>query len=321
MTKDSLFIVTGGAGFIGSNIVRMLNTNGFENILIVDHLTTTGKWKNLTDLRYANYLDKSALHDYLETQKPTVEAIIHIGACSATTEPDENYLMQNNALYTRKLMEWSAEHGTRLIYASSAATYGDGSKGYSDTTFDLKPLNCYGYSKHLADQWMLAAQSKPTQWVGLKFFNVYGPHEDHKGQMASVIYHGFFQVKKEGEVKLFKSYKEGYGDGEQKRDFVYVKDIVRVIEFFLTHPDKSGIFNVGTGKARTFYDLAKGLFTALGKDPNITFIDMPETLQGKYQYFTEADMHKLRDVGYTTPFFELEDGIKDYVTYLEASQA
>lgn len=312
-----VYYVTGGAGFIGSNVVRGLNALGHTDITIVDHLTSSGKWKNLVGLTYSNYLDRQDFFDYLTDTNPKIDVIIHLGACSATTENDENYLMHNNALYTKKLMEWCAEHNTRLIYASSAATYGNGDNGYDDTVKSLAPLNCYGYSKHLADQWMLMSDNKPPQWVGLKFFNVYGPYEEHKGGMASVIFHGYHQIKKTGKMALFKSYKPEYKDGKQLRDFIYVDDVVSVITFFIDNPQTSGIFNVGTGQARSFYDLAAGLFTALNHKPNIEFIEMPETLRNKYQYFTEAKIDRLRQAGYTIPFTELEKGIKHYVTYLE----
>lgn len=312
--KDSKIIITGGAGFIGSNLVKSLNEHGHKNIIIVDHLTNSGKWKNLVDLKFAYYFDREKFLEVLnDISLNDIETIIHLGACSNTTETNEDFLIYNNAIFSKILFDFSIKNKCRFIYASSAATYGDGSKGYNDKERALKPLNCYGYSKHLFDQWVLDSPEKPKQCVGLKFFNVYGPNEYHKGQMASVVYHGYNQVVKNGEIRLFKSYKDGFEDGEQKRDFIYVKDAVKVILFFLHNESKSGIFNVGTGKARTFFDLAASTFKALNLTPNIKFIEMPETLKDKYQYFTEADMKNLNEDGYTERFYELEEAIKDYV--------
>lgn len=316
MTKlmDKTIVVTGGAGFIGSNVGQALNDLGFENIVVVDHLTLKGQKINLDSLKYACYYDRD---DFLtaikESKIKNIGAIIHLGACADTREKDKNFLIQNNTIYSNILFEYCIANNCQFIYASSAATYGDGNNGYSDSERNLKPLNHYGYSKHLFDTWVLDSAEKPKQWVGLKFFNVYGPNEYHKGPMASVIYHGFNEILKDGGMKLFKSYKAGYKDGEQKRDFIYVKDIVKVILFFLENPQISGIFNVGTGKARTFFDLGSALFQALNLESNIRFIDMPEDLKSRYQYFTEADMSKLKSVGYKESFYELEDGVKDYV--------
>ncbi|MCX5811358.1 MAG: ADP-glyceromanno-heptose 6-epimerase [Proteobacteria bacterium] len=312
--KDSRIIVTGGAGFIGSNLVKSLNEHGHKNIIIVDHLTNSGKWKNLVDLKLAYYFDRNRFLETLNNnQLNDIETIIHLGACSNTTETNEDFLIYNNAIFSKILFDFSIKNKCRFIYASSAATYGDGSKGYNDKERILTPLNCYGYSKHLFDQWVLDSPEKPKQCVGLKFFNVFGPNEYHKGQMASVVYHGYNQIIKDGEIRLFKSYKEGFEDGEQKRDFIYVKDALKVILFFLHNESKSGIFNVGTGEARTFFDLAASTFKALNLKPNIRFIEMPESLKGKYQYFTEADMSSLKKIGYDKILFELEEGVKDYV--------
>jgi len=314
--NSKVYIVTGGAGFIGSNIVKALNDKGLTNIIIVDHLTDNGKWKNLIGLKFVSYYDRKDFLDELNrgtSSLDNVDAIIHMGACTKTTETDENYLIYNNAIYSKTLFDYAAYHNIRFIYASSAATYGDGAKGYNDSETDLKPLNCYGYSKYLFDQWVIGSVKKPLQCVGLKFFNVFGPNEYHKGQMASVVYHGYNQIKKDGEIRLFKSYKQEYKDGEQKRDFIYVKDAVKVVLFFLSQPHINGIFNVGTGKARTFLDLAKAIFSALNLEPNIRFIDMPEDLKDKYQYFTEADITRLRNAGFYVNFSELEDAVKDYV--------
>lgn len=309
-------IVTGAAGFIGSNVVKMLNRIGRTDVIIVDRLSDDGRWKNLVDLKFAAFYDKE---DFLvclkEESLGKIETIIHLGACATTTEKDERYLMQNNAVYSKKIFDYCVKNNVRLIYASSAATYGDGLRGYSDIERNLKPLNCYGYSKFLFDEWVLDAKETPPQCVGLKFFNVYGAGEYHKGFMASTIFHSFHQAQKDGVIKLFKSYKPDYKDGEQKRDFVYIADVVDVIRFFLEErPSASGIYNVGTGEARTFNDIASAVFRALGKESNIQYIDMPEGLKDKYQYFTEADMSSLRTgVGYAKEFTSLEKGIEDYI--------
>ena len=243
-----------------------------------------------------------------------------MGACSATTEKDFDYLNINNLEYTKTLWNFCIENKIRFIYASSAATYGDGRFGFDDRNeiTSLIPLNGYGYSKQLFDIWAKKQTKKPLQWVGFKFFNVYGPNEYFKGSMASVIMHGYNSIKKSNNIKLFKSYKEGYGDGEQKRDFIYVKDICKVIKFMIENKEVSGLFNLGTGEARSFYDLAKATFSALSLKDNIEFIDMPENIREKYQYFTQAEMDKLKKVGYNDKFYSLEEGIKDYVqNYLE----
>lgn len=309
-------VVTGGAGFIGSNIVKGLNETGIEDIIIVDHLDDERKKTHLEDLQYIQYYERGEFL-LLLTRQPElfsdVAMIIHMGACSDTTEASKEFLLKNNTEYSKLLYDFCFKNDIRFIYASSAATYGDGAKGYDDAIRELTPLNYYGYSKYIFDEWILENPKKLSQWVGLKFFNVYGPNEDHKDRMASVVFHGFQQIKKEGVIKLFRSHKEGYKDGEQKRDFIYVKDIVDVILFFIQHKKVSGIFNVGTGTARSFYDLALATFHALDKNPNIEFIDMPVDIRERYQYFTEANMNALRSVGYTKPFTSLEDGVKDYV--------
>jgi ADP-L-glycero-D-manno-heptose 6-epimerase len=309
-------IVTGGAGFIGSNLVAALNERGEDEILVVDELGRDEKWKNLVGLTYEDYLEKDQFrnaiqHDSLEK----VRAVFHLGACSATTEQDASYLADNNYRYTRDLCEWCLRNGVRFIYASSAATYGDGSRGYSDedeVTPTLRPLNMYGYSKHMFDLWALR-NDLFGQIVGLKYFNVYGPREDHKGDMRSVIHKAHGQVLKTGQVELFKSYKPEYKDGEQVRDFIYVKDAVAATIHFMDHPRAAGLFNVGTGKARTWVDLVNAVFAAMGRPAKIQFIDMPESLRPKYQYYTQADVTKLRQAGFGQPFTSLEDGIKDYV--------
>ena len=246
-----------------------------------------------------------------------MDAIFHLGACSSTTERDADYLLENNYRYTRLLCEWSLQHGVRFIYASSAATYGDGSNGYSDTTplKELRPLNMYGFSKHMLDLW---AQKHAyfDRIVGLKYFNVYGPYESHKGDMRSMVHKAYGQILQTGKVRLFKSYRPEYADGEQMRDFIYVKDAVAVTLHFLEHRQAGGLFNCGTGQARSWKDLMSAVFTAMKLVPQIEFIEMPEILRGKYQYFTQADMAKLRAAGYTAPFTSLEDAVREYVKFL-----
>lgn len=308
-------IVTGGAGFIGSCIVRELNDAGITDITIVDHILSTEKWRNMVNKKYTEYINKDHFLEQLSRFKGKVTHIIHMGACSATTERDFDYLYRNNFEFTKALWNFCAEENISFIYASSAATYGDGANGFSDEMDigALRPLNGYGYSKQLFDLWAEKQIKKPAQHVGFKFFNVYGPNEYFKGSMASVIFHGFRSVQQDGVIRLFKSYKEGYADGGQTRDFVYVKDICSVIRYMMKHPEINGLFNLGTGQARTFRDLGEAVFLALGIPSNIEYIEMPETLRPKYQYFTEASMEKLREVGYDMPFYTLEDGVKDYV--------
>lgn len=318
-----MIIVTGGAGFIGSNIVGMLNERGEDDILVVDRLGTGDKWKNLNGLRYRDYEHKD---DFIEQAERglfdgAVRAVIHMGACSSTTELDADYLMDNNYRYSRRLAtHFGKDESVRFIYASSAATYGDGSEGYSDehaTTDKLRPLNMYGYSKQLFDLWAMRSGFLDRS-VGLKYFNVFGPNEYHKGTMRSVAVRAYFQVKSTGNVRLFKSYREQYADGEQCRDFVYVRDAVDMTLNFLEKPGKNGIFNVGTGNPRTFNDLAVAVFSALGKQPNITYIDMPDGLEKRYQYYTRADTAKAERHGVAPVFRSLEDAVEDYVlNYLE----
>ncbi|MCB0283633.1 MAG: ADP-glyceromanno-heptose 6-epimerase [Calditrichaeota bacterium] len=313
-----MIIVTGAAGFIGSCTVSRLNKEGITDIIAVDVLRENDKWKNLRHLRFSDYLDRSALFQFLENN-PQTEAIIHIGACSSTTERDASYLMENNYRYTLRLAEYAINNKIRFIYASSAATYGAGEKGYEDdeSALDqLMPLNMYGYSKQLFD---LKAQREGwlQQIAGLKFFNVYGPNEYHKGDMASVIFKAFNQINENGKVRLFKSHKTGYNDGEQLRDFVYVKDVLNVIWYLLKNKTVNGLFNVGSAKARSFKDLVSATFSAMEKEPEIEYIDMPQSIRDRYQYFTEASMQKLYLTGYNLPATSLEDGINDYVrTYL-----
>ncbi len=308
-------VVTGGAGFIGSCVVGALNEKGIEDIIIVDNIATTEKWLNMRNKRYTEYIHKRKFLDRLP-ELEGVTAIIHMGAQSSTTEKDFDYLWSNNFEYTKALWNYCSEKQISFIYASSAATYGAGECGFDDrmNIDELRPLNAYGYSKQLFDMWVKhQATTAPKQHVGLKFFNVYGPNEYFKGSMASMVFHGFNQIKEKGSIGLFKSYHPDYEDGGQLRDFVYVKDICKVIMWMLDNPDVSGLFNVGTGKAQSFYELVSAIFEALGLEKNIEFIDMPEVLRGKYQYYTQAKMDKLREVGYTEEFMDVKAGVYDYV--------
>ena len=310
-----MIIVTGGAGFIGSCVVRTLNDAGRDDIIIVDNIAETDKWMNMRNKKFIKYVHKSQFLQELPSYQ-NVESIIHMGAQSSTTERNFDYLWNNNFEYTKALWNYCAEKQISFIYASSAATYGDGALGFKDTMNidELRPLNGYGYSKQLFDQWVKhQAKDFPKQHVGLKFFNVYGPNEYFKGSMASMVFHGFNQIKTDGEIRLFKSCNPDYKDGGQLRDFIYVKDICSVIAWMLEHPTISGLFNVGTGLAQSFRELAEATFYALGMKVNIKYIDMPEKLRGKYQYYTQADMKHLRFVGYEKPFANVEEGVKDYV--------
>lgn len=309
-------LVTGGAGFIGSCIIRALNDKGMDDIIVADNIASTDKWLNLRNKKYREYIHKSDLQEKLPGISD-VTAVIHMGAQSSTTERDFDYLWKNNFDYTRHLWNYCADKGIPFVYASSAATYGDGSKGFDDKSDidELRPLNAYGYSKQLFDQWVKhQAKVFPPQHVGLKFFNVFGPNEYFKGSMASMVFHGYGQMVSDGEIRLFKSCNPEYEDGEQLRDFVYVKDICKVILWLLEHNEVSGLFNVGTGCAHSFKELAEATFEAVDKEPNIVYIDMPEHLRDKYQYYTKAEMTKLNDAGYNEPFSTLKEAVRDYVT-------
>ena len=316
MDSKAWTVVTGAAGFIGRNMAAELNRRGEERILIVDDLGTDERWKNLRGLKFEDIWTIDRFRGALRGGPlPAVKAVYHLGACSATTETDANYLLDNNYQYTRELCEWCLAHGARFVYASSAATYGDGAQGYSDAdaaTSSLVPLNMYGMSKHLFDLWALRSGIL-GKIAGLKYFNVYGPGEDHKGDMRSVIHKAYGQIRETGVVKLFKSYRPDYQDGEQVRDFVFVKDAVDVTLFCGENEKASGLFNCGTGKARSWNDLAKATFAAMGRKPNVAYIEMPESLRSKYQYFTQAEMGKIRAAGYAQAFTSLEDGVREYV--------
>lgn len=314
-----MIVVTGGAGFIGSVLVWRLNQLGYNEILIVDHLGKNDKWKNLVSLSFIDYIDKDEFILRLEKGEfdNKIEVLFHLGACSSTTEKDARYLIENNYKYSVRIATWwQSNKKTRFIYASSAATYGNGEKGYSDDERMLpvlRPLNIYGYSKHLFD---LYAYKKGwlKEIVGLKYFNVFGPNENHKGEMRSLINKSYPHLIEKGEILLFESYNEKYLHGEQKRDFIYVKDAVEITLFFMEHNNIGGIFNVGTGVARSWNDLAKAMFEAIGRKPNIKYIPMPEDIRDKYQYFTQADVKKLKSVGCNYSCSSLEVTVKEYIT-------
>lgn len=316
-----MILVTGAAGFIGSVIVKQLNDKGVEDIILCDHFESSDKWKNLRGLKFDSFVQVEDLFDHPVWKKPQpFKAIYHMGACSATTELDMDFLYKNNTEYTNKLLTLATQKNIPIVYASSAATYGDGEQGYSDDHKGipkLKPLNKYGYSKQLSDEWILKQKKKPKVWFGVKFFNVFGPNEYHKGKMSSVVFQSFNQIRDVGEVKLFKSHRPDFKDGEQLRDFVYVKDVVRamieLIEAGKKKPSLSGIYNLGTGEARSFLDLAKATFASMDKEARIIFFDMPAELQNQYQYFTQADMSKLKKALPKFKFMKLEDAVDDYV--------
>ncbi len=311
-----MIIVTGGAGFIGSVLVYLLNQRGIDDIIIVDALRYGKKWKNLNGLKYADIFHKDDFYEMLINKNtPKAETIFHLGACSSTTETNADYLMSNNFAYTKELAKYATENNIRFIYASSAATYGDGSNGYDDNEDELdnlRPLNMYGYSKHMFDLWA-KRNGLLNEIVGVKYFNVYGPNEYHKGDMRSVALKGFRQITRHGSIGLFRSYKREYPNGGQRRDFIYVKDAVEMTLFFMDNPNLHGIYNIGTGKARTWNDLALALFNALGRKPYIEYIEMPEELRKKYQYYTKANIEKIKNAGYDNEITSLEDGIEDYV--------
>lgn len=329
MPEQPYIIVTGAAGFIGSCMVQYLNEFGFHQLVLVDDFGIEAKRKNWEDKKYAHIVERYNLMDWLNDHQPAVACVIHLGARTDTTEFDYSIHEALNVQYSKEVWQYCTALNIPLIYASSAATYGDGALGYNDdhaVVAQLHPLNPYGVSKNEFDKWTLAQEEQPPCWAGLKFFNVYGPNEYHKGRMASVIWHAFNQIQKEGVVKLFRSHKEGFKDGEQLRDFVYVKDVVKVMGWMMHvmlngawSAAKNGLYNLGTGKARSFNDLVKATFTGLDKAPNIVFIDMPEDIRDKYQYFTEANMQKLHHAGYTDDFYSLEEGVNDYVRHYLAT--
>lgn len=317
-----MIIVTGGAGFIGSALIARLNARQISDILVVDQLGKDRKWKNLRNLSFTDYVDKA---DFLEMiiddrLDSPVEAIFHLGACSDTTEIDASYMMKNNCEYSKVLAQWATDANVRFVYASSAATYGDGSAGFEDQEENieiLSPLNIYGYSKHAFDLWARRSGLLKSI-VGLKYFNVFGPNEYHKGNMRSFVAKAFEQINADGKVRLFKSHEPDYADGEQVRDFLYVEDAVDMTLFFLDNPHLNGLYNLGTGEARTWNDLVIAVFVAMGKKPTVEYVDMPHSIRNQYQYFTRADMSKLRSAGYNKRTTSLEDAVRDYVqNYLQ----
>ncbi len=316
-----MIVITGAAGFIGSCIVGTLNSKGINNLVLVDDFSQTAKAGNLDGKLFVAMVQRDDFDQWMKEFGSEVTCVLHIGARTDTTEFDKAIFDRLNVEYSKMVWNHCVHYRIPLVYASSAATYGLGELGYDDneeTMPKLQPLNPYGWSKQWFDMWALEQTQTPPHWYGLKFFNVYGPNEYHKGRMASVIFHTFNQVKAQGSMKLFRSHNPDYTDGGQMRDFVYVKDLVSVIEFLMKGTAKSGIYNLGSGTARTFLALAENTFKALGKEPNISFIDTPEDIRDKYQYFTEANMQKLIGQGYTIPFHTLEEGIEDYVkNYLE----
>jgi ADP-L-glycero-D-manno-heptose 6-epimerase len=325
LQNQPTIIVTGAAGFIGSCMVQYLNELGFENLILVDDFGVEEKRRNWESKRFAQTVERYYLMDWLADKQPKIDFVIHLGARTDTTEFNYEVHRELNYNYSIHLWKYCVNNKVPFIYASSAATYGAGELGYDDNhevIEKLEPLNPYGVSKNEFDKWAVKQPFQPPFWAGLKFFNVYGPNEYHKGRMASVIWHSFNQIKKDGVVKLFKSHRPDFQDGQQLRDFVYVKDVVKVIDWMMEamengqwSAEKNGLYNLGTGTARSFDDLVKSTFAGLDKEPNIVYIDMPEDIRDKYQYFTEANMQKLNDAGYTNEFYSLEEGVNDYVRH------
>jgi ADP-L-glycero-D-manno-heptose 6-epimerase len=331
MNADSTIVVTGAAGFIGSYMVGYLNDQGFEKLILVDEFDRDDKELNLHTKKYRVRVERENFFEWLNIEKPAIDFVFHIGARTDTTEFDYSIHEKLNLEYSKKIWNWCSEKNIPLVYASSAATYGGGEFGYKDdhdVVEKLQPLNAYGISKNEFDKWALQQPSTPPFWAGLKFFNVYGPNEYHKGRMASVVFHSFNQIQSTGKVKLFRSHKPEFKDGEQLRDFVYVEDVAAVCYWMMCESSKSndtssltthhspltnGLYNLGTGKARTFKDLVTAIFTSLQLEPDIEFIDTPKDIRDKYQYFTEADMTRLHQAGYKEGFYSLEKGIEDYV--------
>lgn len=327
LTSESRILVTGGAGFIGSRLIHELNNRGIDDIVVTDFLGQDEKWRNLEPLSFADYVDAGDLLVALEEgQLGEFDLVLHMGACSSTTERDAAYLMRNNYEYTRQLAEWSIDHGSRFVYASSAATYGNGEAGMDDSSEldrlrQFHPLNMYGYSKHLFD--MYAARTGLLErCVGVKYFNVFGPNEQHKGDMRSMVNKAYHQIRETEVVRLFRSYRDDFRDGEQRRDFIYVNDAVAMTLHLAENPDASGLFNIGSGRAETWLDLAGAVFAAMKREPRIEFIEMPVDMRAAYQYSTVADISRLRSAGYEREIQPLADSVRDYVTrYLAAGAA
>ena len=316
MAQKEYIVVTGAAGFIGSCLTGYLNQQGFRDLILVDEFGEAEKAPNLEGKEFAFQVEREVFFDWLEEKQPRIGFVFHIGARTDTTEFDYAIHEHLNVEYSKKIWAYCVSKEVGLVYASSAATYGAGEKGYDDRhglEQELKPLNAYGVSKNEFDKWALAQVAAPPFWAGLKFFNVYGPNEYHKARMASVIFHSFHQIRKDGVVKLFKSHRPDFKDGQQLRDFVYVKDVLKVCYWLMEARPESGIYNLGTGIARSFEDLVKATYAGLDQPANIHYIDMPEDIRDKYQYFTGAKMEKLRKAGYGEAFYSLEDGVDDYV--------
>jgi len=314
--KEKRILLTGAAGFIGSYLLGYLNSEGYNDIIIADDFTEEEKKPNYSSKQYTEKIEREGLIDWLNSGERGIDFVFHLGARTDTTEFDYAVHEKLNLEFSKKIWEYCTSHQVPLVYASSAATYGAGERGYKDdheTVNALKPLNPYGVSKNEFDKWALVQTVQPPFWAGLKFFNVYGPNEYHKGRMASVIFHSFNQIRSQGRVKLFRSHRPDFKDGQQLRDFIYVKDVARVCYWMMGHSIPPGLYNLGTGKARTFEDLARATFAGMGKEPVIEYIDMPADIRDKYQYYTEADMGKLRAVGYSENFTSLEEGVKEYV--------
>lgn len=318
MGKDEVIAITGAAGFIGSCLVAQFNSLGYEQLILVDDFSDEKKVFNLKGKKYLHKVHREQFFEWLKNHPETISRVYHLGARTDTTDPDYETFRILNLEYSKDIWEYCVEHQIPLVYASSAATYGKGELGYKEEENKipgLKPLNAYGISKNEFDIWALEQKRRPPFWAGLKFFNVYGPNEYHKGRMASVVFHAYQQVKERGYIRLFRSHIPEYKDGEQLRDFIYVKDLLQVMIWLMEQQPESGIYNLGTGKARTFNDLANTLFRALNLPGKIEYIDTPEDIRENYQYYTEADMHKLRAAGYDKEFFSLEKGIEDYLKY------
>jgi ADP-L-glycero-D-manno-heptose 6-epimerase len=316
MQKNATIVITGAAGFIGSCLVSFLNSKRFERLILVDDFSRADKVPNLFGKRFLEKVERESFFEWLQKASNTINFIFHIGAKTDTTEFNYAIHQHLNVDYSQKVWDYCVKHQVPLVYASSAATYGAGELGYNDThqlPFQLKPLNPYGVSKNEFDKWALEQKVQPPFWAGLKFFNVYGPNEYHKGRMASVIWHSYNQIKEKGIVKLFKSHRPDFEDGQQLRDFVYVKDLLKICYWLMKNQPSSALYNLGTGTARSFNDLVKNTFRGLDKEPMITYIDMPQDILDKYQYFTEANMDKLKKAGYTGNFYTLEQGVDDYV--------
>ena len=309
-------VITGAAGFIGSCLAGKLNNKGFTDLILVDDFNRQEKVNNHRNKAFLEKVQRDHFFEWLKKDAGDIELVFHLGARTDTSETDRSLLDTLNLNYSKSIWNWCARHQVPLIYASSAATYGMGEHGYSDDhgmVAQLKPLNPYGESKNEFDRWVLANKQEPPFWAGMKFFNVYGPNEYHKGRMASVVYHAYHQIKNTGAMKLFRSHRPSYRDGEQKRDFIYVKDVVDVLFFLMKRGTASGLYNLGTGRARTFIDLATAVFRTLDIPERIEFIDTPEDIRDKYQYFTEAEMDKLRSTGLDHSFYSLEEGVEEYV--------